>query len=178
MKLDERKRREKAKFKTVHSQFEGYFGGISQKVLEEAATIAGIDLRNWHLDVTVEEFANAYVDHKSKKIAVGKGISKLTRPMRNFILLHELGHVRQYNSGDLDPSAPYPYVRWQKRLMIPRASSEKAYAALPWERDASDFAMASPLFLKVEPKDIESVEVKLRETLRAHLKMKTKDEIE
>lgn len=178
MKLDERKRREKAKFKSVHPQFEGYFGGISQKVLEEAAVHAGLDLRNWHLDVTNEEFINAYVSLDRRKLAIGKGIKKLTRPMRNFIILHELGHLRQYNDGDIDDTAPFPYVRWKKRFYLPRPRSEKAYAALPWERDASDFAMASPLFLKVEPKDIESLDLKLRETMRAHLKMKTKDDFE
>ena len=172
MRID-RKRIAKARFKSVDERIVPTFGASSRAVLEAASAHAGIDLRDWTLEVGGSN-KNGGVLGSKKRIVLDNGLKTLRPNVFRFVLLHELGHVRQYNDKTLEDSNVPLYARWKGRLTFALAVTPSAYAALPWERDASDFALASPFYQKVEPRDLEAmdgIDGTLVDTLREHIKM-------
>lgn len=63
-----------------------------------------------------------------------------------YMALHELGHVKQVLDGRLGVTDDGKSLTWMGFLVNPNAVvSDSWYASLPWERDATRFALGHPL---------------------------------
>jgi len=158
----------RAKFGYVEDGFSDLFGLRARAMLEEAAAHGDVDLRGWTLHLKAGS-PDAHADWYNRRMVIGEYFATLPKPLRKFVMLHELGHIRQVNAGRLE-YIDFLRVRWDGVMKYVDLSTPRRYVAQPWERDASDFALASPLFEEVTWKMIHSTTGTLRDTLAHHLK--------